>query len=183
MQSVQLERMLNQYSRAQELVQEALKLHPKSPKLWMIAGQILMENTNEANNESNKIEALKIFERGRKECPRSIGLWLCSVDIFRIDKKWNSARALLEEARLKNPKQELLWLAAVEVEIEASGVTRSDWCQGVTGTANLVMAHHMISKALQECPKSGILWAEAIFLEPRAAQVGGDGRVKEEVLL
>lgn len=33
------------------------------------------------------------------------------------------------------------------------------------------MAHHIISKALQECPTSGAVWAAAISLEPKARQV------------
>ncbi|XP_055388403.1 pre-mRNA-processing factor 6-like [Condylostylus longicornis] len=168
MHSVQLERMLGDYDAAQNLIDEALKLHPKNPKLWMISGQIIMERIE---GEEGKTEALKLFEAGRKECVRSIELWLCAVNIYRESGNWNRARALLEEARLKNPKQELLWLAAVEIEIEAAGVSRTDWSQGIVGTANLQMAHHMMSKALQECRKSGILWAEAIFLEPKAAQV------------
>lgn len=62
-------------------------------------------------------------------------------------------------------------MAAIEVELESSGVTRTEWAQGLTASINLQMPHHLMSKALQECPKSGVLWASAIFLEPKAAQV------------
>merc|ERR1711904_300243 len=31
-------------------------------------------------------------------------------------------------------------------------------------------AHHLMSKALQECPTSGSLWAKAIELEPKQGQ-------------
>lgn len=99
MQSVQLERMLKEYDRAHELVNEALKLHPKSPKLWMIAGQLILER-NADNNGNAKTEALKMFEKGRKECPRSVELWLCAVNIHREAQNWNRARAILEEVRL-----------------------------------------------------------------------------------
>lgn len=62
------------------------------------------------------------------------------------------ARSVLERARLKNPKNEHIWLEAVRIELRA----------GMKDIANAMMA-----KALQECPTSGHLWAESIFLEPR----------------
>lgn len=30
-----------------------------------------------------------------------------------------------------------------------------------------LIAQNLMAKALQECPTSGILWAESIFMEPR----------------
>lgn len=62
------------------------------------------------------------------------------------------ARSVLEKARLRNPKNDQLWLEAIKVELRA----------GFKDVANA-----MLAKALQECPTSGILWAESIFLEPR----------------
>lgn len=62
------------------------------------------------------------------------------------------ARSVLEKARLKNPKNDRLWLEAIRVELRA----------GMKEIANAMMA-----KALQECPNSGLLWAESIFMEPR----------------
>lgn len=62
------------------------------------------------------------------------------------------ARSVLERGRLKNPKTASLWLAAIRIEIRA----------GLKDMANTLMA-----RALQECPTSGELWAEAIFLEQR----------------
>lgn len=59
---------------------------------------------------------------------------------------------MLEKARLKNPKNDYLWMEAIRVELRA----------GMKEIANSMMA-----KALQECPTSGILWAESIFMEPR----------------
>lgn len=61
------------------------------------------------------------------------------------------ARSVLERARLKNPKNDQLWLEAIRVELRAN-------------LKDIAMA--MMAKALQECPNSGILWAESIFLEP-----------------
>jgi len=62
---------------------------------------------------------------------------------------------LLEKARLRNPGADLLWLKGVEVEM-------------LDGSERL--ANHLMSKALQECTTSGILWAKAIELEPKQGQ-------------
>ena len=39
---------------------------------------------------------------------------------------------------------------------------RLEWNAGIKNIASAQMA-----RALQECPTSGLLWAEAIFIEPR----------------
>jgi pre-mRNA-processing factor 6 len=62
------------------------------------------------------------------------------------------ARSVLEKARLKNPKNDMLWLEAIRVELRA----------GMKDIANAMMA-----KALQECSTSGPLWAESILMEAR----------------
>lgn len=56
------------------------------------------------------------------------------------------------QGRLKNPKNEELWLAAVRTEQRA----------GNTKAAEALMA-----KALQDCPTSGPLNAEAVAMAPR----------------
>jgi hypothetical protein len=62
------------------------------------------------------------------------------------------ARALLETARMKNPKNPRLWLLSIRVELRAD---------------NLKAAQQILAKALQECPNAGILWAQAIAMDPR----------------
>ena len=59
---------------------------------------------------------------------------------------------MLEKGRLKNPQCSELWLEAVRIEVRG-------------GKKNIASAN--MAKAMQECPSSGILWAEAIFLESR----------------
>ncbi len=61
------------------------------------------------------------------------------------------ARSVLEKGRIKIPQCPELWLEAVR--IEARG-----------GKKNIALAN--MAKAIQECPTSGILWAESIFLVP-----------------
>jgi pre-mRNA-processing factor 6 len=56
------------------------------------------------------------------------------------------------QARLKNPKNEELWLAAVRTEQRAG---------------NAKAAETLMAKALQDCPTSGPLNAEAVAMAPR----------------
>lgn len=72
-----------------------------------------------------------------------------------------------ETTRLRNPKSEGLWLEAVRLERRAN---------------NNKGAESLMAKALQECPGSGVLWAEEILVAQRAEQksecmggVGGSG--------
>merc|ERR1712194_687673 len=69
--------------------------------------------------------------------------------------RYTKARSLLEKSRLRNPGADLLWLKGVEVEM-------------LDGSERL--AHHLMSKALQECATSGTLWAKAVELEPKSGQ-------------
>merc|ERR1719158_55147 len=150
MQSVQLEREQGLFQQALHLCEEGLKEHPTYAKLWMIGGQIHMEKS-----PPELLEAAKSFERGLQKCPRSVPLWLCSVECEIRQQKYTKARSLLEKGRLRNPGADLLWLKGVEVEM-------------LEGSERL--AHHLMSRALQECQTSGILWAKAIELEPKQGQ-------------
>ncbi|CAN0135900.1 unnamed protein product, partial [Hapterophycus canaliculatus] len=57
--------------------------------------------------------------------------------------------------RLRNPKSEGLWLEAVRLERRAG---------------NNKGGESLMAKALQECPGSGVLWAEEILVAQRAEQ-------------
>ena len=65
------------------------------------------------------------------------------------------ARGLLEIARLKNPKNPMLWLEAIRLERRAG---------------NEKLANTLTARALQECPNSGVLLAENIRNAPRVEQ-------------
>lgn len=154
--SIQLEREAKVYAQARALAEEALGHFPKSPKLWMIAGQLIMESAQRDKAKGGGLnDATKMFEKGLLECPKSVDLWLCATEAEVQQKRYPKARALLEKARLKNPGSALLWLRGVEVE-ELDG--------------NAKMAMHTMNRGLQECPNNGILWAKAIAMEPKASQ-------------
>ncbi|KAJ1970065.1 U4/U6 x U5 tri-snRNP complex subunit Prp1 [Dispira parvispora] len=148
MKSVQLERLTNHPDEALTLLSKALALFPKFAKLWMIQGQLYEERRDLP-------AARQSYRQGTTHCPGSVPLWLLAARLETTANIPVRARALLERGRLLNPQSELLWLESIRLEVQQSGPTSP-----ATKLA--------VSKALQDCPTSGLLWAEAIFLEPRA---------------
>ncbi|PRP84246.1 hypothetical protein PROFUN_08266 [Planoprotostelium fungivorum] len=140
--SAQLERQTGNTEEEKNLLEEALKKYPQNPKFWMMRGQ-LEERRNEMDT------ARELYQRGLKNCMNSIPLWICAGKLEQRTSN-SRARTLYEKARLKNPKNADLWLAAIRVEVADNNPKASQMT---------------LSKALQECPTSGILWAEAIDLE------------------
>jgi len=59
---------------------------------------------------------------------------------------------VLDKARLRNPKCQELWLESIRMEMRAG---------------NKEIAMPLMAKALQDCPQSGLLWSESIFMENR----------------
>ena len=78
-------------------------------------------------------------------------MWIAKARLDVLEKKFGLARATLEQARLKNPKIPEVWLEAVAVEKQLGEHTA---------------ASALLARALRECPKSGILHAEAIKSAP-----------------
>uniref|UniRef100_A0AAV1U8V8 PRP1 splicing factor N-terminal domain-containing protein n=1 Tax=Peronospora matthiolae TaxID=2874970 RepID=A0AAV1U8V8_9STRA len=134
----------------EDLVLEGIKLYPGFPKLYMMAGQFY-ESLDPPSYDSAK----KMYREGIQHCPTSIPLWTLSS---RLEEKMNGvtkARSVLEMARLKNPKTDLLWLEAARLEARWNNPKGQEM---------------LMAKALQECPESGILLAESIDIAPRAQQ-------------
>uniref|UniRef100_T1JXH8 Pre-mRNA-processing factor 6 n=1 Tax=Tetranychus urticae TaxID=32264 RepID=T1JXH8_TETUR len=147
MKSAKLEWALGQNEDALKLLNEGVKDYPTYPKLWMMIGQI-------AQSESKFDDARLAYQQGIKFNPTSIPLWLL---LSRLEESCGTlvkARSVMEKARLKNPKNDQLWLEAIRIEVRGSPSGKD-------------VAMVMMAKALQECPNSGILWAEAIFMENR----------------
>ncbi|KIV83423.1 hypothetical protein PV11_05452 [Exophiala sideris] len=121
---------------------------PRSPKLWMLKGQIY-------EDKGMVPQAREAYSQGTRACPKSVPLWLLAA---RLEEKAGiiiKARSVLDRARLQNPKNAELWVESVRVELQAK-------------PPNVQQAKILMSKALQECPKSGLLWSENIWrLQPR----------------
>jgi len=135
----------------------------------MIGGQICSEELE--MTKSNIDRARKFFQRGLQQCPNSVTLWILSS---RLEERapgllaqgnqngngtsgvgFTKARSLLELARLKNAKSPELWVEALRLERRAG---------------NDKLAVNLMARALQECPKAGLLLAENISTSPRAEQ-------------
>ncbi|ELK28472.1 Pre-mRNA-processing factor 6 [Myotis davidii] len=138
--SVKLEWVLGNIEAAQELCEEALKHYEDFPKLWMMKGQI-----EEQEEQMDKVR--EAYSQGLKKCPHSTPLWLLLSRLEEKIRQLTRAQASWEKSCLKNRRNPGLWLESVRLKY----------------ITNMLMA-----KALQECPSSGVLWSEAIFLEARS---------------
>jgi pre-mRNA-processing factor 6 len=74
------------------------------------------------------------------------------------------ARAIMERARHHNPKNEELWSESCSIEERAGGHTTGS---STNASAVGIQARNMMSRALQDCPNSGLLYSQSIWYEPR----------------
>jgi len=127
----------------------------------MIGGQICYSDETIVDDEIRSLDrARKFYQRGIENCPTNHTIWTLASRLEEssaIDSVAGStkARSVLELSRRQNPKCAELWLEAVRLE-RRSGIDQ--------------LAETLMAKALQECPTSGILWAETIATAPRVQQ-------------
>jgi pre-mRNA-processing factor 6 len=150
MKSAKLEREQGRRDQEKEILDEGLQRFADYDKLWLMLGQYM-------EDQQDFLGAKQKYVQGIKACPECVALWLSLVRL-ELDGKVpgggvNTARAILEKARLKNTGQETLWHKAVQVEVKAG---------------NDKIASQLLAKGISDCPKSGLLWAQAIAMEPRA---------------
>ena len=165
MKSALLEREEQKYDDALRLIEQGIQKYPTFPKLYMMGGQICGDNL--PKQKSSLERARKFYERGLQKCPNNAVLWIL---VSRLEERASTfdeasttkaaigetkARSILELARLKNPKTPQLWLEAIRLERRAG---------------NDKLAETLMAKALQECPKAGVLLAENIMTSPRVEQ-------------
>ncbi|GAA0182346.1 RNA splicing factor [Lithospermum erythrorhizon] len=127
-----------------------LKQFPSFFKLWLMHGQL-------EERSDNLEQAKETYESGLKHYP-ALHFIPLRLSLANLDKKicgLNRARTILTMSRKKNPQNLKLWLASVRTELQHDYKTEA----GV-----------MISKALPECPKRGILWALPIEMAPHPQQ-------------
>ncbi|GHP09279.1 hypothetical protein PPROV_000801600 [Pycnococcus provasolii] len=171
------ERMERNHKEELSLLTEGLGKFPKSWKMWLMKAQALRRGGGDVDGDGDvsmlKVEpgssanakmddAKACYERARaalqqgvKQCPHSIPLWLASADL-EFDMGFPAkGRALLEQARLKNPKEDRIWYLHVQRERKLS-----------TG-GDVHAAEKLMAQALQECPESGLLWSAHIGMAPR----------------
>eukprot|EP01060_Flectonema_neradi_P015352 TRINITY_DN21990_c0_g1_i1.p1 TRINITY_DN21990_c0_g1~~TRINITY_DN21990_c0_g1_i1.p1 ORF type:complete len:927 (+),score=227.63 TRINITY_DN21990_c0_g1_i1:30-2783(+) len=155
--SAMLERQLGNRKEERELLGEGVKKFPSFSKLWLMLLQ--WESWKLATTalvgpalEKRIREVRSLCTEAIKQNMNNIPTWL---EVVRIEeetlKDTVRARALLEKGRERNPGSELLWEATV--------------CLEIRNNKESIGSKHL-SKALQECPKSGLLWALYISMEP-----------------
>ena len=123
--------------------------------MWIMLGQL-------EEKEGDVDAARNAYAKGTRRCPDAIPLWCAAAALEASPDGGNApakARAVLEQARLRNPANETLWLTAARQERGGKPV-------GVDPESDRA-ADALMAKALQECPASGMLWAEAVRLAPR----------------
>ncbi|KAK2452037.1 protein STABILIZED1 [Trifolium repens] len=159
MKSAIVERELGNIEEERKLLNEGLKQFPSFYKLWLMLGQ-LEERLAEAAKQqdqpekrhAHKMEAKKVYDSGLISCPNSVPLWLSLANLEEEMSGMSKARAVFSRAQKKNPQNPELLLAAIRAELKHG-------CKNV--------ADRLMSTALQECPKSGILWAASVELATR----------------
>jgi pre-mRNA-processing factor 6 len=148
MKSALLERDAGVLTNEEKLLLEGVSKFPAYPRLWMMLGQ-LYERTDLLD------KAREAFGAGLRHNPDSIPLWQLAARSEERRSGATKARLLLEAGRLRNPNNPELLLESIRLERR---------------TGNEKIAATLTAKALQDCPKSGILRAEDILTAPRPDQ-------------
>ena len=168
-QSAILEREVQQAAAALDLIERGLELYPKAAKLYMMGGQICDSSSDghtkatmdaAATSVQSLDRARKFYQRGIEACPTNHVLWTLASRLEETSASdaaagSTKARSVLEIGRRQNPNCPELWLEAIRLERRGG---------------NGPLADTLMAKALQECPTSGVLWAETIATAPRVQQ-------------
>ncbi|KAF5201590.1 Pre-mrna-splicing factor [Thalictrum thalictroides] len=145
MKSAIVERELGNTTEERRLLEEGIDKFPSFFKLHLMLGQL-------KDRLGHLEEAKEAYDKGLKHCPGCVPLWLSRASLEEKTNGISRARAILTSARKKNPKIAELWLAAIRAELRHGNKKEADT---------------LMSKALQECPTSGILAAADIEMAPR----------------
>ncbi|KAK4528859.1 hypothetical protein GAYE_SCF65G6806 [Galdieria yellowstonensis] len=164
--SALLEREAGCAQAERELLEQGISKHPDEPKLWLMLGQ-----WHERQEPPQLEEARNAYTSGLQHCPHCVPLWVSLAHLEERANKWTRARAVLERARQKLPKEDILWEESIWLE-ERIAKSQRPLHSDQTSTSSMIgkttaskSALSVLAKALQECPDSGRLWAVAIELE------------------
>ena len=150
MKSAIVEREVGDADAERALLVEGLDKFPASWKMWIMLGQL------EARSGPSRVEAARdAYAKGCRRCPTAAPLWIAAAGLETALGNRARARAVLEQARLRNPTDESLWLASTRAERaggDAEGIKAAD---------------ALMAKALQAIPEGGALWAEVVRTAPR----------------
>ncbi|KAJ2332029.1 U4/U6 x U5 tri-snRNP complex subunit Prp1, partial [Coemansia sp. RSA 2681] len=174
-----LQRRLGNLQAALEAARRGRELFPNADgvtyKLWLIESQVHQQMGDA--KAARQTLALALAQSPRL----SAELWIsaAALDAAQEQGSVTRARAVLERARVYIPRNPRLWLAAIRLEADRPG------------GGGMSAAQALLSRALQECPRAGCLWAESVLLAERprrkAASVdalknsgGGEGAAQQD---
>jgi pre-mRNA-processing factor 6 len=147
--SALLEREVGAIPEELTLLDEAINRYPTFHKYYLMAGQACDEVLHDTDR------AREYYQKGMKNCPDNALLHILLARLLEKSQGVSKGRSILELAKLKFSKNEHLWLESIRLE-RRHGNDR--------------LAENLMARALQECPTSGILWAEEILTCPKPQQ-------------
>ena len=152
--AAQLERKAGNVEAIISVCEEGLekigKKNPEAFKLYIIPCHALVAS-------GRLDQAFAFAGKACEACPSKGPVWAVAADIAIAQEDFNRARSVLERGRVRLPSEELLWWKGFIVE---------QLCHGQTSSS----ARVFLSRGLQACSNSGILWACAIESEPVATR-------------
>ncbi len=144
-QSIMVEQSLGHIDQARALLKDALEKYPTALQMWMLG--IRLES--EENHDLPK--AKELLAKAQAACGEHFKLAVVSARLDIMEEAYTRARTTLQDARQKYVGNEDVLLESVRLEQKVG---------------NEKIASFLINKGLQDCPRSGKLWSEAIMLEP-----------------
>eukprot|EP00941_MAST-03F_sp_MAST-3F-sp1_P000393 g393.t1 len=144
----------------------------------MMLGQLWEERGEKKKRKKNKkkrsidteewfLRAKEAYANGVSRFPMCTPLWILSANLEKRTSNIIRARSILERARIKLPKNPEIWMEAIRLELSGDSEETKN------PSALLVCkerALKLLSRALQQCPKSGQLWAANIALTNKKQQ-------------
>ncbi|KAI3378242.1 hypothetical protein SNEBB_006096 [Seison nebaliae] len=154
-----LEFCLNNIEKSIEIISDGIEKFPDFPKLYLLAAEIY-------ESIGNKDKQKQFLVEGTRACPSCIDIWLNLADLELNEKSVIRARAIIEKGKLLNEKNDELWLKSIQIELKCGEIeSKNKPVTAMIRARCLKNAKAIMAKALQDCPKSDLLWSHAIFLE------------------
>lgn len=161
MKAALLERVEGRHEAVREILERGLKEYPKGYKLWLMLAQCY-EMEAVMNGDDKMVEDLRsassVYAKGVEECPKCVFLWIGYARWVEKKGMRSRGRAILETARLRCKgleEADVIWRESVHLEVRDGDVTAG---------------RRVLARGLQECKKSGKLWALSIAVESKSAQ-------------
>lgn len=152
--SILLERELNEVDVMISLLNQSISKYPSFFKFYLIGGQVyegLSESTPSEFRNGHIEKAIEYYQNGIRACSEQSTTTPLIVSLMKLYEKVGNiskARSIIELYKLKQIKNEILWLENIRLERRHNNVKYAD---------------NLMAKALQEVPTSGILWAEDLL--------------------